>query len=73
MTLHPSTFQYHQPTQEQLAKMGFCRMAAADYANVLGIQVPDGPDKTHVLRKLRELAMWVNVAITREADGTPRA
>ena len=34
--------------------------------------VPDGPDKTYILRKLREVAMWVNVAITRNPDGSPR-
>jgi hypothetical protein len=34
--------------------------------------VPDGPDKTYILRKLREVSMWVNVAITRFSDGAAR-
>jgi hypothetical protein len=31
-----------------------------------------GADRDHVLRTLRTAAMWANVCITREADGTPR-
>jgi len=52
--------------------MTLCRTAAAEYAEVLDQYVPDGPDKTYLLRKLREIAMWANVAITRNADGSPR-
>ena len=47
-------------------------MKTFDYACELQALLPDGADKTYVLRKLRELAMWNNVAITREPDGTPR-
>jgi hypothetical protein len=72
MALHPSTFEYLKPTDEQVAKMALCRSAAKDYAAVLEMHIPDGPDKTYALRKLRELAMWVNVAVTRLPDGTPR-
>jgi hypothetical protein len=35
-------------------------------------EVPDGPDRTHTQRMLRTAAMWANVAITRNADGSPR-
>jgi hypothetical protein len=42
------------------------------YADQLERLVPGGADRTYLLRKLREVAMWVNVAITREQDGTPR-
>lgn len=35
--------------------------------------LPDGPDKTYALRKHREVAMWTNIAITRQPDGSPRA
>jgi hypothetical protein len=48
------------------------REAARTYAENLEHHVPDGPDKTYLLRKLREVAMWVSVAITRLPDGTPR-
>lgn len=73
MPLHDSTFEYLKPTTEQLAQMHAVRTAAAQYARSIDSVVPEGPDKTYILRKLRELAMWVNVAITRNADGTPRA
>jgi hypothetical protein len=72
MTLHKSTFEYHQPTPDQINTMGFCCNAAADYAAVLEMHIPDGPDKTYILRQLRTLAMWVNAAITRHPDGVPR-
>ena len=70
--MHPSTFEYLKPTHQQIATMGFCRNAVSDCAAVLAMHVPDGPDKTYLLRKLREVGMWANVAITRLPDGTPR-
>jgi hypothetical protein len=73
MTLHPSTFKYHQPTDDQKVAMDSARQAAFEYAEAIEELVPDGPDKTFVLRELRTLSMWVNVAITRQADGSPRA
>jgi len=61
------------PTEDQKYDMAACRNAAAEYAEVLDQRVPEGPDKTYLLRKLREVAMWANVAITRNHDGSPRA
>lgn len=72
MALHPSIFEYHKPSDEQLRAMGKNRAAASVYLSVLEEFVPDGPDKTYVMRKLREVAMWANVAITRHPDGAPR-
>lgn len=72
MRLHHSTFEYLKPTDRQLERMDIARKAAAEYAGKLGWMLPEGPDKTYALRKLREVAMWVNVSITREADGSPR-
>lgn len=71
MSLHPTTFEYLKPTDEQIAQMAIVR-AAANYAAVLDANLPDGPDKTFVLRAHRSNAMWANVAITRHADGAPR-
>ena len=71
-TLHHSTFEYLKPTDEQIRRMGMLRTAAAHYANALDQLLPDGPDKTYILRRVRETAMWVNVAVTRHTDGTPR-
>lgn len=70
--MHSSTFDYLKPTDEQMERMGMCRDAAAAHAKLLEAVLPDGPDKTYVLRKLREVAMWSNVAVTRNADGSPR-
>lgn len=72
MSLHHSTFEYLKPTDVQIVKMTSVRTATAAYAAHLITMLPEGPDKTYVLRSLRTLAMWANVAITRTADGTPR-
>jgi len=72
MTLDKSTFEYLKPTNAQIDDMAECRQAFADTAEKLEAMLPDGPDKTHTLRILRTAAMWANVAITRQPDGTPR-
>lgn len=72
MPLDPSTFEYLKPTDAQMAAMTMVRAAAAEYARVLDAMLPNGPDKTFVLRAHRSNAMWANVAITRHADGQPR-
>lgn len=72
MPLHSTTSQYLKPTDTQLDEMQACRDAHADYIKVLEEHVPDGPDKTYLLRKLREVGMWANIAITRLPDGSPR-
>jgi hypothetical protein len=72
MPLHSSTFEYLKPTDKQIEQMARLREAAAQYAWVLDQNLPEGPDKTYILRRVRETAMWVNVSITREPDGTPR-
>ena len=40
--------------------------------DVVDVEAVEEPDKTYVLRKLREVAMWANVSLTRHADGAPR-
>ena len=72
MPLHQSTFEYLKPTDAQLDVMTKVRAAAANYAKVLDDLLPDGPDKTFIIRNHRSNAMWANVAITRLPDGTPR-
>lgn len=71
-TLHDTTFAYLQPTAEQAQTMSVLRAAALNYADAIDHLVPNGPDKTYILRKIRECAMWANVAVTRNADGSPR-
>lgn len=72
MALHESTFEYLKPTEEQIAVMAELRLAAKVYAETLDRLLPEGPDKTFALRAHRSNAMWVNVAVTRLPDGTPR-
>jgi hypothetical protein len=72
MPMHESTFEYLKPTDAQIETMAKARSCVAACANGLEELVPDGPDKTYLMRKLREVGMWVNVAITRQPDGTPR-
>lgn len=72
MPLHESTFEYLKPTDNQMTGMSLAREAAKTYAAALDNLLPDGPDKTYIMRNLRSLAMWVNVAITRHPDGAPR-
>lgn len=71
--LHESTFEYLKPTDEQIEQMKIVREAARVYATVLDACLPEGPDKTFIMRNHRSNAMWANVAITRLPDGTPRS
>ena len=70
--MHPSTFEYLKPTDEQITQMAMVREAARTYCEVLEHWLPDGPDKTFIIRAHRSNAMWANVSITRLPDGTPR-
>ena len=70
--LHPSTYEYLRPSDEQMELMSRLRQAARTFSEVLENLLPEGPDKTFILRAHRANAMWANVAITRRADGTPR-
>lgn len=70
--MHESTFEYLMPTKEQIEIMSHVRSATQNYFGTLDAAIPDGPDKTYLLRKIREVGMWANVAITRNPDGSPR-
>jgi len=72
MTLHESTFNYLKPTERQTFQMQELRDAYKAFADLLQRSLPDGADKTHVLRLIRTAGMWTNIAITREQDGSPR-
>ena len=71
--MHATTYEYLKPTDEQVNAMSEAREAARIYGEALARILPDGPDKTFVIRGHRSNAMWANVAITRLPDGTPRA
>lgn len=72
MTMHPTTFSYLSPNDKQIAAMEEMRAAAKAYNDKIEALVPDGPDRTYLIRKFREVAAWVNVALTRQPDGSPR-
>jgi hypothetical protein len=72
MPMHESTFNYLAPTDKQKEDMAIVRGKFMElYFGIDGF-IPDGPDKTYMIRQLREVAMWANIAITRQADGSPR-
>jgi hypothetical protein len=70
--MHPSTYEFLEPTEAQIEQMAAVRKAAKQYNDVLDQVLPEGPDKTFVIRNHRSNAMWANIAITRLPDGTPR-
>lgn len=70
--MHVSAYEFLKPTDAQIEKMARLRAAAKAYGDVLDVELPDGPDKTFVIRGHRSNAMWANVAVTRQPDGTPR-
>lgn len=70
--MHPLTYEHLQPTTEQLAQMAHVRAAAKAFSDVLDHILPEGPDKTFIIRAHRANVMWANVSITRHPDGTPR-
>lgn len=71
--MHPSTFEYLKPTDEQLKQMEVIWSEFFAFACKIEALLPDGADKTYLLRKLREVSMWANITITRQSDGTPRS
>lgn len=70
--MNPTTFEYLKPTDAQLETMQEMRKAFADITHQVEDTIRPSADKDYVIRLLRTAAMWANVAITREADGTPR-
>jgi hypothetical protein len=72
MTMHPSTFQYLQPSPKQIETMTALRKAFERLQFELEALVPDGRYKSLAVTKLEECAMHANKGIMRDSDGTPR-
>lgn len=70
--LHSSAFEYLPPSPDQLEEMKRVRILFTEFAAALDSALIDGPDKTYIFRHLRESAMWANVCLTRNGDGSPR-
>lgn len=58
--MHSTTYEYLKPTDAQMESMSKLREAAKVYNDVLDAELPDGPDKTFVIRAHRSNAMWAN-------------
>lgn len=58
MALHESTFGYLKPTDDQMATMQRAREATKAFADALESILPDGPDKTVIMRQVRDVGMW---------------
>lgn len=71
--MHPGTFDYLKPTDGQVKTMQTVREGYAALCRLVDTNCPAGADKDHAIRILRESAMWANICITRESDGTPRS
>ena len=56
-------FQHHPPTLAQIAKYGFIRLAALEFARVVVENTPASADQTAAVRKIREATMTANAAI----------
>ena len=72
MSLHPSAFDYLKPREGQIEVMNALRGYTKEYAERIDQALDDGPDKTYIMRRIRETAMWINVCLTRHPDGSPR-
>ena len=68
MSLHSSTFEYLKPREDQIEVMNALREYTKEYAERIDQALDDGPDKTYILRRIRETAMWINVALTRHPE-----
>lgn len=73
MTLSNDAFEYLAPSPEQLVELQQMRAVFSQFCTIIDQMLPEGPDKTFVLRQLRTASMWANVALTRNADGSPRS
>lgn len=71
MAISPAAFEDVTPTAEQQRTLDLMTRLTEEYVKHVDNILPDGPDKTYILRKLRGTAMWINVALTRLPDGTP--
>jgi hypothetical protein len=56
-------FTYHPPVGDQSVVYETIRAHAREFAHILNNLVPDGPDKTVAMRKLRECVFIANAAV----------
>lgn len=61
-------FTYHRPNEGQTTRLQELREGALKFAILINERVPDGPDKSAAIRKLRECVMTANAAIVLEKE-----
>jgi hypothetical protein len=57
-------FTYHSPTEEQVPKYEAIRREGLHLAGVINDSMPDCPDKTAAIRKVREAVMTANAGLS---------
>ena len=62
-------FKQVKPTYGQDEAIDLLYRATSDYAGLINSLIDDGPDKTYIVRRIRETMMWIETAIVRNADG----
>lgn len=72
MALHPDAFCATTPTDDQMDTVNRVCKTLATCTRSLEQELPDGPDKTYVIRMMRTVAMWSTTAILRNPDGSSR-
>ena len=65
-------FEYTTPTPAQKQDMDIIRQAAQHFVDAVHVIVPEGPDRTYLIRKFRECVMWAMISVVKMPDGSPR-
>jgi hypothetical protein len=71
--MHPTTFEYLKPTDEQIDTLTILRANFKRTADLIESVIPEGRYRRLAITALEEAAMWANKGVTRDSDGTPRA
>lgn len=56
-------FQYHAPSEEQIAHYAAIRASAKAFAETLAVHCPPSADRSDAFRKLREVVMTANSSV----------
>lgn len=76
MPVHSVAFTHRPPAAVPAQHLSTTEAVSAAFATLaasLETLIPEGPDKTYMMRHLRETAMWATTAVTRNPDGSPRS
>jgi hypothetical protein len=61
-----------QLSDDRQATLQALQEAAHEYVSHIIELVPEGADKTYLMRKFHEVTMWVQVAVSREVHAEKR-